>query len=120
MKTKNKGFSDGPIEDFANDLFDVKKYVNALSDFIRECNTPMTIAIQGDWGRRKTSFMNMIQSDIKKDVIPIWFNTWQFSQFNMERDIAVTFLQYLVDEVEDKCPGGNISEELKKLLKEGE
>lgn len=117
MKNKRTGFSDGPIEDFANDLFDVKKYVNALSDFIRECNTPMTIAIQGDWGSGKTSFMNMIKSDIQKDVIPIWFNTWQFSQFNMEGDIPVTFLQYLVDEVEEKCPAGTTGEELKKHIK---
>jgi uridine kinase len=43
----------------------------------------MTIAIQGDWGSGKTSMMNMIQEQLDDRVVSTWFNTWQYSQFNM-------------------------------------
>ena len=37
-------------------------YVKGISKFIKECATPMTIAIQGDWGTGKTSLINLIDA----------------------------------------------------------
>ncbi len=39
-------FSDSPTHD---DKFSIENYINGLSNFITECETPLTIAIQGDW-----------------------------------------------------------------------
>lgn len=99
-KQGTKGFTDGAVVSLDNDLFDVEKYINGLSSFIEKCETPMTIAIQGDWGSGKTSVMNMVKEKLdKNNIIPMWFNTWKFSQFNMEEQLPVTFLSYLLKEL---------------------
>ena len=33
-----------------NDTLKLLPYAHALTDFIHECETPMTVGIQGDWG----------------------------------------------------------------------
>ena len=93
------GNTDTPISSFGMDEFQIEPYITGVAEFIEECETPMTIAVQGDWGCGKTSMMNMIQDYLGKrgTIIKIWFNTWQFSQFNMDDQLAVTFLKYLVE-----------------------
>lgn len=77
------GFTDKPLSGRSEDIFDVEKYIKGLSSFILECDTPMTVAVQGDWGSGKTSFMMLIREELETKVLPVWFNTWQFSQFNL-------------------------------------
>jgi hypothetical protein len=100
MNKRRTGFTDAPINKSEEDMFGVSQYVKGLSNFIRECDTPMTIAIQGDWGSGKTSIMNMVKTELNDDVISVWFNTWKFSQFHMEDDLAITFMTYLSKEIE--------------------
>ena len=90
------GYPDKPLETSGEDLFDVGVYVNALCSFIRGCETPMTISIQGDWGSGKTSMMNMMKANMQADVWPIWFNTWQFSQFDMGNGLAFSMMDVLL------------------------
>lgn len=92
-----KAFTDKPAEKLEEDLFKIEKYISGLSDFIVQCDTPMTIAIQGDWGSGKTSMMNMIKEKLGDKVVPVWFNTWQFSQFNQEEELAFSFLGNLIE-----------------------
>lgn len=99
MKAEN-GFTDNPLELEAEDLLGIKKYTEGLKEFIKCCNTPMTIAIQGDWGSGKTSFMNLIRNKLGKDAEIIWFNTWQFSQFNMQENVSLMFLNYVKNVLE--------------------
>ncbi len=96
--------TDKPIDSFENDEFQLKPYISGLTEFIKECDTPMTIAIQGDWGCGKTSMMNMARTYLKEttDIIDVWFNTWQFSQFNMDEQLTVTFLQHLISELSNR------------------
>lgn len=91
------GNTDRPIETKEQDVLGVGKYIEGLSGFIQMCDTPMTIAIQGDWGSGKTSFMNMIQREICDDVIKIWFNTWQFSQFSLGDKLPSILLASLAE-----------------------
>ena len=107
------GLTDKPIENNVDDSFGVTKYINGLSRFILECSTPMTIAIQGDWGSGKTSIMYMVKEQLGIDVIPVWFNTWQFSQFNMEDQLAVSFLSCMMDKI---CVNVEESSETKKSI----
>ena len=81
------------------DRFEVANYVNALADFIRICDTPMTISLQGDWGTGKTSFMKMVQEKLADTTIPIEFNVWQYSQFNMEEQLPFLLLERLTDKI---------------------
>ncbi|SEL21383.1 MULTISPECIES: KAP family P-loop NTPase fold protein [unclassified Butyrivibrio] len=99
MKKSNIGFTDvASVED----LFDIGQYTKGLTEFISACRTPMTISIQGAWGTGKTTVMNIVRDSLKQcdDIQMIWFNTWQFSQFHMDDELALSFLEYLCSELE--------------------
>ncbi len=93
------GSTDIPAEGVGQDLFHIETYIDGLSTFIKECATPMTISIQGDWGSGKTSMMNMIKEKISDDVYPIWFNTWQFSQFDMGNSLIFSMMEVMLDKL---------------------
>ena len=42
------------------DRLGVADYANALSQFIKSTDTPMTIGVQGEWGSGKTSLLKSI------------------------------------------------------------
>lgn len=44
---------DIPQSPLADDLLGQSSYISALSNFIRHAQTPMTIAVQGEWGAGK-------------------------------------------------------------------
>jgi hypothetical protein len=69
----------------------------------------MTIAIQGDWGSGKTSMMNMIRENVDSKVVSIWFNTWQYSQFEMASYLSVSLLSNFLEKI-------GAEEESKSLL----
>lgn len=98
MSNQNRGFTDEAAQ---VDLFEIKKYTDGLSAFIESCNTPMTISIQGSWGTGKTSVMQIVNNRLSKNGMTkcIWFNTWQFSQFNMDNELAVSLLTCLLEEL---------------------
>ncbi|MBR5501228.1 MAG: hypothetical protein IKV74_06855 [Clostridia bacterium] len=83
------------------DDFQIQSYIDGLSDFIASCTAPMTISIQGDWGTGKTSIMQMVKNQLPSNVHKVWFNTWQFSQFNMGDQLPILFMSKLVCEMED-------------------
>lgn len=109
------GFTDKPTSTIEEDSFHVQQYISGLSDFILECCTPMTIAIQGDWGSGKTSMMNMIKEQLGKRVVTSWFNTWQYSQFNMGDALAVSFFSRLIADLETE--NNQKTGTIKKILK---
>ena len=110
----NLGLTDKPVGSLAEESLGVKDYMEALSNFIETCETPMTIAIQADWGAGKTSMMNLVKerlSEKNKKIETIWFNTWQFSQFDMGDDLPISLLSQFV-----KRLGGEDSGEVVKKL----
>lgn len=109
------GFTDKPVNTLEDDVFGVTQYISGLNAFIMECDTPMTIAIQGDWGSGKTSMMNMIREQLDDLVVTSWFNTWQYSQFNMGDSLAVSFLSRLISDLD--TAQGQRNERMKKVLK---
>ena len=113
----NNGFIDKPTSTREEDAFGIQQYISGLSEFIMECYTPMTVAIQGDWGSGKTSMMNMIREQLGDNVITTWFNTWQYSQFNMGDALAISFLSRFVTELETEQhqSANNVKKALKTL-----
>ncbi len=89
----NLGLTDRPVASLAEESLGVKDYMEALSEFVVTCETSMTISIQADWGAGKTSMMNLVKAKLEDEKIEtIWFNTWQFSQFNMGDDLPISLL----------------------------
>ena len=93
---KKIGLTDSP----ANiDQFSIENYIEGLRDFILNCETPMTISIQGSWGSGKTSIMNMVKNRIEDNVIPVFFNTWQFSQFSLGNALPISMINVFIDKI---------------------
>lgn len=95
---KKYGFTDSPAQ---KDDFHISRYIDGLATFVRSCNTPMTVSVQGDWGTGKTSIMQMVRSRLEhdSDISIVWFNTWQFSQFNMADHLPLLMMNKLVNTV---------------------
>ncbi len=118
------GLRDAPIERAEDDKLGLAAYVDALSEFVLRCPTPMTIAIQGDWGSGKTSTMNLVRAKLKGKVEiagDIWFNTWQYSQFGQGDDLPAhligVFAQGLKTSVQGNEALGRIKNFVAKVAK---
>jgi hypothetical protein len=96
---KSIGYTDNPIKSQMDDTFDVGAYIEGLCEFILTCSTPMTIAIQGDWGSGKTSMMNMVRDRLEGKVVPAWFNTWKYSQFDLQDRLVFSMMTHLMKEL---------------------
>lgn len=114
--------TDLPITERSSDTLKVGSYVDALKEFILQCSTPMSIALQGDWGTGKTSFINLLQKEIElgenkntENTSTIYFNTWQYSQFNMSDNLYTCFLSTILEALYDKAE--IIEEEKSSYLK---
>lgn len=110
----NKG-EDAPVGDTdeaaTEDKFGIETYYKGAAEFIENCNTPMTLSVQGSWGTGKTSIMQLIQKELRKQneqqeldkphsIKTIWFNTWQFSQFDMGNQLAVSLFENLIHDLD--------------------
>ena len=93
-----------------HDQLGVNDYAYALYKFIIDCETPMTIGIQGDWGIGKTSLLNMINAYLEgniwrsgeksgKGIGRIWFNTWHYSLFGQEEFLGIAVIKGLIDQI---------------------
>ena len=92
---------DLPLQgDTAREPLGLIPYADALTDFIKSCETPLTVGIQGDWGIGKTSLLNLVRHRLgakdKREYPTIYFNTWQYAQLDGERHLTVALLGDLV------------------------
>lgn len=82
-----------------DDQLQITEYYEGLATFITRCQTPMTIAVQGDWGSGKTTALNFVKHTLTSDptskVELIEFNTWQYSQF----DLGDTLIFSMIHEI---------------------
>jgi predicted transport protein len=100
-------------------------YADVLADFIRGCETPITIGIQGDWGIGKTSMLNMVKENLAPTIRSkvkyhvIYFNTWQYSQFQQEQYLGLSILKGIMAEVQslDSLKELRKDEKVKAVLK---
>lgn len=103
VSMKEKGVDDKASK---KDLFKIESYTDGLAKFIKECKTPMTIAIQGDWGSGKTSMMNRLEKAIQDSAFCKTINTWQYSQFDLGNQLSISFLSSILSALGDKDSEG--------------
>ncbi|MBE8425116.1 hypothetical protein IQA86_19705, partial [Leptospira borgpetersenii serovar Balcanica] len=63
------------------DLLGIDKYKNGLKRFLMSAQTPLTVAIQGEWGSGKTTLMNFLRQELctdKEGYYGVWINTWEY------------------------------------------
>ena len=85
----------------SEDLFGIDNYIESMALFLMTCATPLTVSIQGSWGTGKTSIMKMIENKLDKDKCSfVEFNTWQFSQFDMDSSLSETLIKSLITKID--------------------
>lgn len=123
MNNLHFGLNDEPTE---HDSIESSKYIEGLGEFIKTCQTPMTIAIQGDWGTGKTSAIkhlkrklrergaevdSMNASGVNQSQEPYWcidFNTWQYSQFDLGNNLALSLTATILNALQKKVEEVNL------------
>ena len=61
------GIVDQALEPGGVDSLEISSYHEALVDFIKQTDTPMTIGVQGEWGSGKTSLLYQIWSKLEQE-----------------------------------------------------
>lgn len=96
--------TDKPIIGLSEDLLKVQKYSEALSNFITQSDTPITIGLQGEWGTGKTSLMSLLLEDFnKKDIASSWVNTWEYSMFKGAHETTPGVLRGMLEKLKESC-----------------
>ena len=99
------------------DTLNLLPYAEAMRDFIHDCETPISIGIQGEWGIGRTSLMNMLRGsgdgqqsgllDANRCRI-ISLDSWPYAQFDQDDHMAVACLYALTQalgQVLEREPG---------------
>ena len=101
------------------DLFGIQKYQNALVKFIRLTDTPITIALQGEWGSGKTSLMNQLRYELcdkeGAPYFPVWVNTWQYSLMKTPPQAIMSILEGCINQICEINPDHKWNESKKKI-----
>lgn len=100
-------------------MFGIQKYQNALVKFIRLTNTPITIALQGEWGSGKTSLMNQLRYELcdkeGAPYFPVWVNTWQYSLMKTPPQAIISILEGCINQIGEINPDHKWNESKKKI-----
>lgn len=101
------------------DLFGIKVYQDALIDYIKFTDTPITIALQGEWGSGKTSLMNLLKWNLcdidNSPYYPVWINTWQYSLMKTPGQTIISILEGIVSQIIAITPNKSWNESKKKI-----
>jgi GTPase SAR1 family protein len=101
-----------------NDQFGIEPFEKGLTQFINNSNTPITVALQGEWGSGKTSLMNSLKKKLSDEdeskFHSIWLNTWEYA---LMKDAQSTLMDIISSLIERTSEIANIDEaQTKKLL----
>jgi len=105
MNTENQhtSITDMPRIAGESDSFGIGPYEKGLIRFINGSSSPITIALQGEWGSGKTSLMYTLKEQLADaDNTPfyaVWLNTWEFALMKDAPTALVEILYTLTSEV---------------------
>ena len=110
---------DVPRRHDQDDLFGIKVYQDALIKYIKLTDTPITIALQGEWGSGKTSLMNLLRWNLcevdNAPYFPVWINTWQYSLMKTPQQAIISILEGIVNQIGALNPNAKKNESMKKI-----
>lgn len=100
------------------DNFGIVPFENGLIKFINNSNTPITIALQGEWGSGKTSLMNSLKRGLSDNenskFHSIWLNTWEYA---LMKDAQTTLMDIITGLIQETSKIAKIDDnKTKKLL----
>lgn len=102
------------------DLFGINVYQEALIEYIKLTDTPITIALQGEWGSGKTSLMNQLKYQLcdkeNAPYYPVWINTWQHSLMRNPNQAIMCILEGCISQIGALNPNKQKWDESKKVI----
>lgn len=111
---------DVPRKHTQEDLFGIQVYQNALIRYVKLTDTPITIALQGEWGSGKTSLMNLLKYNLCDaeggQYFPIWINTWQYSLMKTPSQAIMSILEGIIKQIGELNPSKQKWEESRKKI----
>lgn len=103
-----------------DDLFGIKVYQDALIEYVKFADTPITIALQGEWGSGKTSLMNLLRWYLcdteNAPYFPVWINTWQYSLMKSPSEAIMSILEGIISQIGVLNPNDTVWKESKKKI----
>ena len=85
------------------DRLNMTAYASALTEFIANAQSPLTIALQGEWGSGKTSLMNALKASlVDKNGAPylgVWINTWQYALMSDSEEAIKSILLGIIGQI---------------------
>lgn len=102
--TNFASITDIPIRISEENLLGIEHYAKALSNFIVESATPLTIGMQGEWGTGKTSLMYLVNEQLDSNKIAVsWVNTWEHSIFKAPHETTPAVLKAMLENLKTSC-----------------
>lgn len=98
------------------DSLNMRAYADALTEFIANAQSPLTIALQGEWGSGKTSLMNALRQSLaatdEKGIpqadapyLGVWINTWQYALMSDPQEAIQKILMGIIGQIpEEEVP----------------
>ena len=124
------GIVDQALEVGGSDDLDISSYHEALVDFIKKTDTPMTIGVQGEWGSGKTSLLNQIWSKLydsnnehadDENYLQIWVNSWEHSLLCTPEECLLKIVNEIIQELlaadVDKNKRDKVKDGVQNLMK---
>lgn len=101
IKQMKSSVIDIPRKKNEADLFGIQKYQNALVEFVNHSHTPLTIALQGEWGSGKTSLMNLLDDELcdKGTFYRVWINSWQYSLMRTPEEAILKIVEGMIEQI---------------------
>ena len=117
------GIVDEALPQGGDDALKISSYKDALTEFIKRTDTPMTIGVQGEWGSGKTSLLNQIWNDLDQfnknddsidDFKQIWINSWEHSLLCSPEECLMKIINEIILELLDADTDKNRAEKISK------
>lgn len=106
MTSKGKEMKSNVIDQPAKadeDRLNMKAYADALTEFVANAQSPLTIALQGEWGSGKTSLMNALKRRLVDEndapYFGVWINTWQYALMSDPEEAIVKILLGIIGQI---------------------
>ena len=101
------------------DQLGIDKYKKGLKRFLMSAQTPLTVAIQGEWGSGKTTLMNFLRRELctdKEGYYGVWINTWEYGLMMDASSTLTNIITAIINQVIEVIEQEN-SDDAAKLKK---
>lgn len=99
---------DRPIESLEDDLIGTKDLQDGLIEYIKRADKPFTIALQGEWGLGKTSFLNLLKTQLCDKNNSLYYSVWidasDFTLLQSPTSAVINMLQSMVYQIGNLNP----------------